>query len=78
MKHIYDLFEKFADGSSLWRACVVGLQGTRLHMSDLARHSRNQFYAIHLASGKIVFHHHQDRKFFVPSKQGKRSSAAAA
>jgi len=78
MNHIYDLFEKFADGSSLWRACVVGLQGTRHHMCDLARHSRNQFYAIHLASGKIVFHNHQDGKFFVPSKQGKRSSAAAA
>jgi len=78
MNHIYDLFEKFADGSSLWRDCVVGLQGTRRHMSDLARHSRNQFYAIHLASGKIVFHNQQDGKFFVPSKHGKRSRAAAA
>ena len=54
MHHKYDLFEKFPDGSSLWRACVVGLQGTRLHMFDLARRSSNQFYAMHVESGKIV------------------------
>jgi hypothetical protein len=54
MKHKYDLFEKFPDGSSLWRACVVGLHGTRMHMFDLARRSSNQFYAMHLMSGKIV------------------------
>ena len=54
MHHKYDLFEKFPDGSSLWRACVIGLEGTRLHMFDLARRSTNQFYAMHLGSGKIV------------------------
>ena len=54
MNHKYDLFEKFPDGSSLWRACVIGLEGTRLHMSDLARRSSNQFYAMHVVSGKIV------------------------
>jgi hypothetical protein len=54
MHHTYDLFEKFPDGSSLWRACVVGLQGTRLHMVDLARRSPNQFYAMHVGTGKIV------------------------
>ena len=50
----YDLFEKFPDGSSLWRACVVGLEGVRRHMLDLAQSSSNQFYAIHVASGKII------------------------
>ena len=54
MNHVYDLFEKFPDGSSLWRACVIGLESTRLHMSDLARHSSNQFYAMNVASGKVV------------------------
>ena len=31
----YDLFERFADGSSLWRASVIGLEVARLHMRDL-------------------------------------------
>jgi hypothetical protein len=54
MNHIYDLFERFPDGSSLWRACVKGLEGTRLHMVDLARCSSNQFYAMNVRNGKIV------------------------
>lgn len=54
MKHRYDLFERFPDGSSLWRACVVGLKGSRWHVRDLARRSSNQFYAMHLESGKII------------------------
>ena len=52
--HEYDLFEKFPDGSSLWRACVMGLKGTRMHMVDLARRSTNQFYAMNVVNGKIV------------------------
>jgi hypothetical protein len=54
MPHKYDLFEKFSDGSSLWRACVIGLEGARRHMSDLSVRSSNQFYAMHLVSGEIV------------------------
>ena len=54
MNHEYDLFEKFPDGSSLWRACVIGLKGTRMHMVDLARRSPNQFYAMNVVNGKIV------------------------
>jgi hypothetical protein len=50
----YDLFEKFPDGSSLWRACVIGLRGTRIHMVDLARRSPNQFYAMNVVNGEIV------------------------
>ena len=78
MHHKYDLFEKFPDGSSLWRACVVGLDGVRRHMCDLARHSPNQFYAMHLVSGKIVpFDLHQGA-LRTASKSGTRSKAAAA
>jgi hypothetical protein len=51
----YDLFERFPDGSSLWRACVIGLDGARWHMKDLAVRSSNQFYAMHVATGKIEF-----------------------
>jgi len=78
MQHIYDLFEKFPDGSSLWRACVVGLEGVRVHMRDLVKHSPNQFYAMHVASGKIVLHSHHQGKLRLASKSGRRSRAAAA
>ena len=70
MHHKYDLFEKFPDGSSLWRACVIGLEGTRLHMFDLARRSSNQFYAMNLVSGKIVSLDLQQGAFHVPPRWG--------
>lgn len=75
MNHKYDLFERFPDGSSLWRACVVGLEGTRRHMFDLAQRSPNKFYAMHLLTGKIVSHEHS---VMAPPKTGKRSRAAVA
>jgi hypothetical protein len=50
----YDLFEKFPDGSSLWRASVLGLEGTRMHMRELGQKSGNRFYAIEMVSGKVV------------------------
>ncbi len=78
MKHRYDLFEKFPDGSSLWRACVIGLKGTRLHLSDLAQHSPNQFYAMHVASGRLVSLDLQRGAFHLPPKMGRNSRSAAA
>jgi hypothetical protein len=78
MNHKYDLFEKFPDGSSLWRACVIGLEGTRLHMFDLARRSPNQFYAMNVVNGKIVALDLQDRAFRGTTKLGRRNRAAAA
>jgi hypothetical protein len=78
MHHKYDLFEKFPDGSSLWRACVIGLKGARWHMCDLARRSTNQFYAMHLVSGKIVPLDLPQGGSQAAPKLGRRSSAAAA
>jgi hypothetical protein len=72
------LFEKFPDGSSLWRACVIGLDGARQHMYDLARRSSNQFYAMHLVSGKIVTYNFHREAFVPDSKMGRRGRAAAA
>jgi hypothetical protein len=78
MHHKYDLFEKFPDGSSLWRACVIGLEGARRHMFDLALRSSNTFYAIHLVTGRIVpLELHQDALASAP-KLGRRGRAAAA
>lgn len=77
-KHEYDLFERFSDGSSLWRACVIGLEETRRHMYDLARRSPNQFYAMHLASGKIVSLGVSRGEFHTPLRIGRRGRAATA
>ena len=78
MKHQYDLFERFPDGSSLWRACVIGLEGTRRHMRDLAQTSPNQFYALHLATGKVILLALPHRGFTGSPKANGQSSAAAA
>jgi hypothetical protein len=79
MSTMYDLFEKFPDGSSLWRACVIGLEGARLHVSDLARRSPNSFYAMNVASGKIVpLNFPQASTFREDPKMGRRSKSAVA
>jgi hypothetical protein len=75
----YDVFEKFPDGSSLWRANVIGLEGARVHVSALAHRSCNSFYAMNVESGKIV-------PLALPNsavlrdglKNGRRSRSAAA
>ena len=79
MSTMYDLFEKFPDGSSLWRACVIGLEGARLHVSDLARRSPNSFYAMNVASGKIVpLNFPQASTFREDPEMGTRSKSAVA
>ena len=78
MHHKYDLFEKFPDGSSLWRASVVGLHGTRQHLLDLAQRSPNKFYAMHWVTGKIVSHESALGGSMAPQKSGRRTRAAAA
>ena len=76
----YDLFEKFPDGSSLWRACVLGLEGTRIHMRELAQKSKNRFYAIDLGNGKIVDldFANDGMRLSGLHKAGRRSRSAAA
>ena len=80
MNRKYDVFEKFPDGSSLWRACVLGLDSTRFHLQELAKKSENQFYAIDIWSGKIVA---PDLKYggmqlSAARKVGRRGKSAAA
>jgi hypothetical protein len=78
MHNKYDLFERFPDGSSLWRACVIGLESTRLHMCDLAQRSSNQFYAMHLVSGKIVYLDLRHNALQADPRMARRSRAAVA
>jgi hypothetical protein len=78
MKNRYDLFEKFPDGSSLWRACVIGLDDARSHMSDLAKRSPNQFYALHVMTGKLVSLDLHQGALHASQKMGRRSRVATA
>ncbi len=78
MRHEYDLFERFPDGSSLWRGSAKGLESTRLHLHDLAKDSLNDFYAINVVSGKVVFPGVHSSGFEMPAKISRRNRAAAA
>jgi hypothetical protein len=42
----FDIFEKFTDGSTLWRACVRGRFDALRKMHELAEQSKNEFFMI--------------------------------
>jgi hypothetical protein len=46
MRRDYDVFEKFPDGSTLWRACVQGRFEAQRKMYELAEQSENKFFTI--------------------------------
>jgi hypothetical protein len=48
MRATYDIFEKFPDGSTLWRACVHGRYAAQRKIHELAEHSENQIVAIEI------------------------------
>ena len=54
MKNEYDLFEKFPNGSSLWRGSFPGFESTCLRLQELAQKSENEFYAISLTTGEVL------------------------
>jgi hypothetical protein len=69
MRHNFDIFEKFPDGSTLWRACVSGRYETQRKMQELTEHSKNEFYAIDILI---------DQNMASPVKSPLRSAAKAA
>jgi hypothetical protein len=80
MHRKFDLFERFPDGSSLWRACAVGLDGARYHMTELSKNSKNRFYAMDIGSGKIVHPKldHPGVDFAAHRRMGRGSKSAIA
>jgi len=46
----YDIFEKFPDGCSIWRACASGQSEALRKMQELAEHSENEFFVVDLLS----------------------------
>lgn len=51
MRDEYDIFEKFPDGSLVWRDCVSGTYNAKRKLQELTEISNNQFYAFNLAAG---------------------------
>jgi len=80
MKHGYDLFEKFSNGSSLWRGSFPGFETTCLRLQELAQKSENQFYVTNLTTGEVIpFNSERDaRGLLAPSKAGRLSKSQAA
>src|ERR1700732_592057 len=80
MESEYDLFEKFPDGSSLWRDSVSGLENTRLRLQELAQRSENEFYTLNLTTREVLaFDSERDvHGFCAPLKTERRSKSEAA
>ena len=54
MRREYEIFERFPDGSSMWRAFVCGQYDAQRKMLELSEHSENAFYAIDLKAHKLL------------------------
>ena len=54
MRHHYNVFEKFPDGSSIWRGYLSGWYLAQLRMYELAEQSKNEFYAIDIEANSPV------------------------
>jgi hypothetical protein len=46
MRRDYDVFEKFPDGSTLWRECAAGRYEAQRRIHELKEHSENEFFLI--------------------------------
>ena len=44
----YDVFEESPDGSTIWRACALGMKDAEIKLEQLAKESGNRFFAVHI------------------------------
>jgi hypothetical protein len=63
----YDIFEVYANGDLLWRACVTGLENAREKLAELGKQSSNPFFATHTPTKEIVAQVNHDRAKGAPS-----------
>ena len=54
MRRDYDVFERFPDGSTLWRGCVTGRYEAQRKMQELAEHSENGFFLIDIQAEVLL------------------------
>jgi hypothetical protein len=53
MRRDFDIFEKFSDGSTLWKACVRGRFDAQRKMNELAEQSENEFFMIDIQNNVL-------------------------
>lgn len=53
MRRDYDVFEKFPDGSTVWRANVSGLYEAQRKVQELREFSENEFYILDIQTELI-------------------------
>jgi len=44
----YEVFGEFPDSSTVWRACVFGMENVELKLRELAKETTNKFFALSL------------------------------
>jgi hypothetical protein len=49
----YDIFEELPDGSTVWRACVFGMENVELKFRELAKETINRIFAISLLDQSV-------------------------
>lgn len=54
MDREYDIFERFADGSVVWRGFVRGLDEARATVERLGRQAQNEFFAMYAPTRVVV------------------------
>jgi hypothetical protein len=50
----YDIFQKLADGESLWQCCVRGAEAASDVVQKLGRVTKNEVFAFCIATKEIV------------------------
>jgi len=54
MRRDYDVFEKFPDGSTLWRVCVSGRYEALRKVQELRERSENEFFTLDIQSHEFM------------------------
>jgi hypothetical protein len=53
----YDIFEEMPDGSTVWKASVLGMENVELKLRELAKETSNRIFAISvMAQSDPVIH----------------------
>jgi hypothetical protein len=53
----YDVFEEYPDGSTVWRACVFGMENAELKLRELTKETGNKLFALHLQDRSLTVIH---------------------
>jgi hypothetical protein len=54
MRRDYEVFERFPDGSTLWRASVTGRFEAQRKMQEFREHSENEFLTLNVQAHDFI------------------------